>query len=246
MIYIKLLVLLSLIVAYLTFSYVRFYHFIGDVNLKSPYRSNQLMIGTKQENKQITYVALGDSLTAGVGSSDFTKTFPYLFASKLSQNNAVVKLLNLGLPGGTTTDVLKDQLPQAISENPEYITLLIGINDLHNKQTLSTFKQNYYYILSQLLTKTRANITVINIPYLGASKIVYPPFNLFLNYRTRQFNEVISILTNTSTQAGRLKLIDLYTNTYSIAKQNPSYYSTDLFHPSAEGYLIWGELINAN
>lgn len=243
---IKLIAFLLLILSYLWFSYIRLYHFIGDINLKSPYLENSLVIENLQGKGSVKYVALGDSLSSGVGSSNIKETFVYLFALNLSEKYEKVSLLNLAWPGDTTLEVIKNQIPQAIKEKPDYITLLIGGNDVHNKRTVTDFSKNYQYILNELLTKTNAQITVINIPYLGSSKIVYPPFNFLLNFRTRQFNQVISNLVTNLSNNSRIHFVDLYKNTYTLSKQNPNYYSSDLFHPSGEGYILWGDIINAD
>ncbi len=229
---------------YLLFSYVRLYHYIGYNNLKSPYNNNYLTLENKQQHGTALYVALGDSLSAGVGSTDPTETFTYVYASNLSHIYGQVTLINLALPGGTTTDVIDEQLPQAIYQNPDYITLLIGINDMHNKRTLKKFYENYSYILSELLSKTDAKITVLNIPYLGSKKVVYPPFGFLFNLRTKQFNKTIKDVINDIGDKDRIKLIDLYNSTYAISKSKPDYYSADEFHPSGKAYVIWGNLIN--
>src|SRR4030066_516323 len=65
----KIFVLLSLIFFYLLFSYIRFYHFIGDIDLKSPYLENFLLLENQTKEGSAKYVALGDSLSAGVGST---------------------------------------------------------------------------------------------------------------------------------------------------------------------------------
>ncbi len=236
--------LLALIFFYLLFSYVRFYHFIGDLNLKSPYNVNSLVVENPKGTGSVKYIALGDSLSAGVGSTDVKNTFVYSYAVKLSGKYEKVNVLNLSKPGGTTSDVINYQIPQAITEKPDFVTLLIGINDMHNKVTISDFRERYLYILNELLTKTNAKIMVMDLPYLGSDKIVYPPFNILLNFRTKQFNAVITKVVNGFSNTGRIQLVSLYKNTYLEAKQNPGYYAQDLFHPSDTGYALWGKIIN--
>ncbi len=242
---IKLISFFLIIFFYLLFFYIRFYHFIGDVNLKSPYTVTSLTLDNPKGDGSVKYVALGDSLSAGVGSQNVNDTFVYRYAKNLSEKYQNVSVLNLAQPGGTTVEVINNQISQTIKFKPDYVTLLIGINDLHNKRTLGDFQKKYGFILDELLTKTDAQITVINIPYLGTSKIVYPPFNLLLDLRTKQFNNIISTVVNTKEQAGRIRYVDLYKNTYLISKQDLKYYSSDQFHPSGDGYILWGQIINA-
>lgn len=239
--------ILSLLVfAYLFFFYIRFYNFIGDIDLQSPFLENSLLLDNPKGTGSVKYVALGDSLTAGVGSQNIKNTFVYQFALELSGKFEKVVLVNFAQPGGTTEDVIRDQLSRALEEKPAYVTLLIGTNDIHNKRTVKDFREKYRYILDELLTKTDAHITVMNIPYLGSGKLVYPPFNFLLDLRTKQFNKVISSLVAGTANKDRVRFIDLYKDTYALPKQSQSYYSSDLFHPSGEGYLLWAKIINAN
>lgn len=224
---------------------MRFYHYIGFNNLKSPYNNNNyLVLRNNLGIGSASYIALGDSLSAGVGSTKISDTFVYIYALGLLDTYKEVTLTNLAQPGGTTDDLINYQLWEAIKQNPEYITLLIGTNDMHNKKSTNEFYENYFYILRELLTKTGAQITVINIPYLGSGKSVYPPFNFLLNYRTKQFNKTIKDVVRNIGYKDRIKEIDLYNSTYLISKSNPNYYSSDEFHPSNKGYVIWGNLIN--
>jgi lysophospholipase L1-like esterase len=235
-----------IICLYLYVSYTGFYNIIGNANLKPLFIEKSLIINNPlgQGETQVKYVALGDSLSAGVGSLDIRNTFVYQYASNLSEKYKEVQLINLAISGGTTTEVINYQLAPAIQENPDYVTLLIGTNDIHNKRSVTDFRDNFQKILNELLTKTTAQITVINIPYLGASKVIYPPFNFLLNYRTQQFNKVISGLVNNVSDSNRVKLVDLYNKTYAVQKQDQKYYSSDFFHPSDDGYIFWGQMID--
>lgn len=235
-------VLLILVSFYLYFSYVGFYNFIGDKDLKDPNLVSTYILVATQNKTPTKYIALGDSLSAGVGSNDPQKTFVYQFAQNLLKKYSPVEVIDLAQPGATTSDLIETHLPQTIIIKPDYITLLIGINDIHNKSSLENFRKNYSYIINQLTTQTKARITLINLPYLGSDKIAHFPFNILLNFRTRQFNNIINSLA----RENNLKVVDLYNGTRQQFVNNQNLYSTDLFHPSGEGYILWSKLINAD
>lgn len=243
---VKIISLLILIFSYLYFSYIRFYHFIGGIDLKSPFLVNTVLIENTQGKDSAKYVALGDSLSAGVGASNFKETLPYFFSLHLSGKYRQVNLLNLAWPGATTDEVIQSQLAPVVAYKPDFITLLIGVNDLHNKVKLKKFENNYKFIFGELYNKTNARIVVINIPYIGSNKIVYFPYNILLNIRTKQFNEVIDGVVKEFGKNDRIKFVDLYSASYLPFKQELNYYSSDLFHPSSEGYKLWGNVINAD
>lgn len=232
---------LFLILGYLIFSYLRIYRYAGDVVLQNPYVTDSFTLENPRGQGSIQYVALGDSLSVGLGSQSVNETFVYQYALKLSEKYSQVKVINFGQSGATTKNLVDRQLAQAIAQNPDYITLLIGINDIHAQVSTDDFKRNYQYILSELVNKTKAQIIVINLPYLGSYKLIVPPFNTILDSRTKNFNSIISGGASNK----RIKLVDLYGKTYQVFSQDPKYYSSDLFHPSAEGYMLWSKIINA-
>lgn len=233
---VKKLLIISLITGiYLNRSYAYFYDFLGQKNLAPPIHQTKVIIGHNLENPTIKYVALGDSLTEGVGALDYQNSYPYLIAQKLS-GKFNVDLINLSHRGDTSKDLLLNQLPQVLLLKPDLVSLLIGINDIHNLKSLSEFESNYQQI-TYGLKKTGAKIYLLSIPYLGSSKIVLFPYNFLLDFRTRQFNKVIQKISI----AEGLEYIDLYT-----LKKDANFYSSDQFHPSEKGYILWGNLINAD
>lgn len=239
----KKFLLLGLIILtiYLYLAHQRIYQIIGetDKTLPHPFTTNQLNLVKNANSPVVTYVALGDSLTAGVGSSKINDTLPYLFAKNLNQQN--LKIINLGIPGATTKEVIDQELNQAIKLQPQFISLLIGVNDVHAFETNTYFYQNYQQILDQLQTQTKAQITIFNIPAIGDDYLFYFPLKYIYNLKTSQFNLIISKLAREK----NIPVINLYEINQKYSTQ-PGYYSLDHFHPSDQGYQIWGESLNAS
>lgn len=231
----KLLLVILIIGIYLNWSYTYFYNFLSKNYLVPPIHETQMMVSNQSGSQTIKYLALGDSLTAGVGVADYKNSYPYLIAQKLSSKNKI-ELINLAHAGNTSADVLANQLPKTLSLKPDLITILIGVNDIHNLTSLKEFEDNYTRILATL-KKSGAKIYVLSIPYLGSEKIVYFPYNFILNFRTKQFNNVIKKITNQF----EVEYTDLY-----LLKKPDKFYSSDEFHPSDKGYGQWSEIINVN
>jgi len=239
----KLLIILLIIGVYLNLSYGYFYSFLGQHKLASPISKTTIMVGNKSGSQTIKYIALGDSLTAGVGVSDIKSSYPYLIAEKLSLKNNV-KLVNLAHVGDTSSDVVANQLPKVLSLKPDLITLLIGVNDIHNLKSLKEFEDNYTQIVSTL-KKSGAKIYLLFIPYLGSDKIVFFPYNLILDFRTKQFNNAIKKISADY----RVQYTDLYSlseQVLSKGNNSANFYSSDQFHPSEAGYKEWSKAINVN
>ncbi|MFE7273083.1 SGNH/GDSL hydrolase family protein [Streptomyces sp. NPDC057623] len=79
--------------------------------------------------RPLRYVALGDSLTEGVGDpvGDGWRGWAALLAGGLSEPTA--EFTNLAVSGAQTRDVLEVQLPAALSLRPDVASVLVGVND---------------------------------------------------------------------------------------------------------------------
>ncbi len=240
--------LLLLIILYLYLSYARIYQIIGSKNLKSPFSSNTFLLEKVPSLPTTRYAALGDSLSAGVGAANSVETIVYQYAKAISLANGNVYATNFSVPGAATKDVISYQLNEAVSFAPQQVTLFVGINDIHNKVRLEDFESNYDLILGRLLNETEANITVINLPYLGSDLLILPPYNGILDWRTKEFNKIIKTVVNYHSVGAfknRIHIVDLYKDTYNSFRLNQGLYSSDLFHPNDEGYLIWSTSVNS-
>lgn len=223
---------------YLNRSYARIYN-RNETNLIQINWPEQISFQNHNFQNSVKYVALGDSLTRGVGSNNINDTLIFIIAEKISQKMSV-SLVNLAVSGATTDDLIKFQLEKAIKEQPSYVTLLIGINDIHNFSSSKNFQQNMNLILNRLTRETGAKIIVFNLPYLGSTNLILPPFSIYINYKTKQFNKII----NNISLKYNVTLIDLYSPTKEVFDSKPNFYSSDEFHPQGVGYRLWGQLID--
>ena len=227
------IIILAAVGIYLNRSYSHIYSKFNTLSKPQPYE--QIM---ETKNNIIKYVALGDSLTYGMGTENQTESFPYLLAQKLSGNITTVEVVNLGVPGETSAGLLRDQVMEAAKQNPQMITLLIGVNDIHNRVAKDVYQKNLSAIVRILTEKTSAKIYLINLPDLGTNTLILPPYNLYFDARTKEFNEIISNVA----KEYRLPMIDIY-QSKTVFKHDKLYYSADQFHPSTKGYELWANLI---
>ncbi|MFA6190298.1 MAG: SGNH/GDSL hydrolase family protein [Candidatus Staskawiczbacteria bacterium] len=241
---IYLIIILIIIVVlgiYINRSYAYIYNKTSQDNLLSPDKSQTYIIESMKNDKDLIYVAVGDSLTAGVGVDNYKESYPYLLSEKMSGEGNII-LKNRSIPGFTTGNLKNELLSLAILDKPNIVTLLIGVNDIHNQISKKDFEENYDEILKELTTKTTAKIYLINIPYIGSSKLILPPYNLYFDFETKQFNKIIENLA----QKYNLTYINLYSASKTEFEKSDSYYAKDLFHPSAKGYAMWANIIFAN
>jgi len=79
------------------------------------------------------WVALGDSVTQGVGTSALDATYAAIVQQVLAERTGLAwRLVNLSMSGGRFADVIDHQLEamQGAALEPDLVTALIGSNDL--------------------------------------------------------------------------------------------------------------------
>lgn len=79
----------------------------------------------------LRFVALGDSLTEGVGDpvGDTWRGWAELLAKGLAPAEAPAGFTNLAVSGAQTRDVLERQTPAALDLSPDVVSVVIGVND---------------------------------------------------------------------------------------------------------------------
>lgn len=190
---------------------------------------------------QLTYVAIGDSLTAGVGVDTYLQSYPYVLAQKIADNTRHVHLKPFAVPGVRSAYVLDHFIEPAVASKPDIVTLFIGVNDIHGNVPVREFKEHYAHILERLTQETDAEVYALALPYIGTSELISLPYRYYFNWRTHQYNAMIATLAE---QYG-VTFVDIYTVHQPHALED-AYYATDFFHPNAVGYRLWAESIYAD
>ncbi|HVD86395.1 MAG TPA: SGNH/GDSL hydrolase family protein [Solirubrobacterales bacterium] len=98
-----------------------------------------------------TYVALGDSFTAGRGSDDGERWADRV-AAALRAVNPQLTYSNLAANGASSAQVL-EQLPPALSLAPDLVTVICGANDvlLTSRPDVAGYEERFTEILRRLL-----------------------------------------------------------------------------------------------
>lgn len=115
---------------------------------------------SKIDSKPV-YIALGNSITHGVGQKSATYlTYPFLLSEALG-----FELYNLAVGGAKVSQALAEML----SEMPQahLITLLIGYNDMHsNNKSIDQFRSDYRHFLKSLRQhQPNADVYCISMTY---------------------------------------------------------------------------------
>jgi acyl-CoA thioesterase-1 len=184
-----------------------------------------LVIGCSQEqnieskpieiSKNFTVLALGDSLTEGLGVKQ-VDNYPSILEKLLPEN---IQVINAGLSGETSSG-LKSRLNWVLTQNPDLIILNIGANDAMRGLPLELTLNNIDQIIVQI---KQSNADVIL-----AGMQIYD--NLGKEY-VKGFSEIYPQLA----KKHNLPLIPFFLE--GVAG-DPRFNQADMIHPNAKGYQI--------
>lgn len=238
---ILILILISLPIIWIIYKYLHFFAYIGIKQLPSQIENYQTVrYGSSNADKEKTtnILFLGDSLTAGVGASSFQNSYPNLLAQELTTILGNIQSTNYAFPGDKTQDMLDRQLEQDLAD-PQVVFVLIGINDIFDHVGTTKFEYNYQQIVDQLKQKTASQIILLTIPNITTSSLVGWPLDHYYHNQIKSYNQIIARVAT----ANNLELLDLYSLTEDSPYQIKNYYSSDLFHPSDQGYNKWADVL---
>ena len=189
----------------------------------------------------IRYVALGDSYTIGTGAR-LDQSWPVLSTIPLQQKGFTFQIVgNLGRNGWTTQNLIDYELPALKGLKPDFVSLLIGVNDWVQGVDAPTFQKHLEFILDELfkILPNRQRILIVTIPDFS----VTPTGRQFSQGRdiSKGINGFNKIIFQEAAARG-LKTVDLYPLSQMMG-QDLSLISSDGLHPSAKGYAQWAVLI---
>lgn len=140
--------------------------------------------------RQTRYMALGDSLAAGYGAIPATAGYVYrLYLSEVVGAVRDVLFSNAGVPGATSAQVLRHQVPLAVEAfRPDVVTVTVGGNDLLRVLSgadpgvvLAEFRANFTELLARLRSGLPgARVVASNlykVPEIAGSESLVPMFN---------------------------------------------------------------------
>jgi len=188
---------------------------------------------TATASSGIKYVAIGASDTVGVGASDPAKgSWPALVAARLPAGSP--PYTNLGVAGSLTLQAVSQQLPGAIAQRPNVITVWLAVNDLNATIEPASFGESLRQIVDGLVQKTGATIFVGNVPDLRAVPVYAGADKARLLAGIQAYNDAIATIA--ARNPDRVKVVDLFTGSAALVSSGTV--SQDGFHPSDEGYQL--------
>jgi len=198
-----------------------------------------LAVSPAWADQPVTVLAMGDSTTAGTpgfrspveAPPDGAGDEQSQYAHWVRQLHPEWRVLNRGVNGERTDQILRRLPPDLRTLKPQVVVLLAGVNDLYQGRSAEQVEENLERMI-RLSLEARARVVVCTIlPYNSA-----PPSVLD---RMRRVNRWIR---ETSSREG-LGFCDLFSVVENPARPGTLRGTPDGLHPDVDGYRKMGETI---
>ncbi|MEW5739516.1 MAG: SGNH/GDSL hydrolase family protein [Myxococcota bacterium] len=189
--------------------------------------------------RALRYLALGDSFTAGTGSSP-DLAFPVQLKRALARRGVDVRLENVAVSGYTTADVIDEELPALSHFKPDTVTLAIGANDLVRVRDPDKYRANLKTIFAAVREAGVKPRRIFVLPQPDWSRA--PAGRAFGDPRTlrERIDRYNTVLKEEAALAGAT-YVDLFPLFQQQAKEG--LVSEDGLHPSPRAYAAWAEAL---
>ncbi len=182
------------------------------------------------------YVALGDSYTIGTAVRPAERWPDKLVAALGGDAGPLDLVANLGVNGYTSADLIRNEMPALEDLRPDFVTLLIGVNDVVQGIAPARYAADVAAILDGLRGLVPANriVTVATPDYTvtSAGSDYGDP---------RQQHDAIVAANETMSRLAAERGI-VYVDVFDLSRRaatDPSLVADDGLHPSGAQYALW-------
>ncbi len=193
------------------------------------------------KTEKIRYAVIGDSYSCGEGAKP-SESWPSLLTQHLKAQGLDIDLVsNPSVTGWTTKDAIDKELPKFVSSNPNFATLLIGVNDWVQGVDDLGFHNRFSYLVDSMLAvlPNKKRLLVVTIPDFGVTP-TGPKYSHGRNIHEgiMQFNKIV---TEEAHKRG-LEVVDIFPLSKRMG-EDKSLIAKDGLHPTAKAYAEWEKLI---
>lgn len=185
----------------------------------------------------VRYVALGDSLTEGVGDPhpaypNGLRGWADLLAAGLGRADPAAEYANLALRGKSTREVLQEQVGAAVALRPDLVTVWVGGNDLLRPVARPR------PVLADLAATVEALRSRSEVLVLSAIRPTGSPLLRVLGGRVDDLDRGVRALC----AALGVRCVDV---SDPALWRERSAWAPDRVHPSASGHAVLAEVVGA-
>jgi lysophospholipase L1-like esterase len=191
---------------------------------------------TGQEDR-VRYVALGDSYTIGTSVGE-AERWPNQLAGRLPDLELVG---NPAVNGYTSADLIAEEIGQLDRLRPEFVSLLIGVNDVVQGVPDAQYSGNVALILEELLTRLPPE----RILCVATPDYTRTPNGAAYGDPDLQSDRIVRV-NAILREACELRRIAFVPEIFEISQRvtdDPSLVADDGLHPSGAQYRLWVDAI---
>lgn len=184
-------------------------------------------------SKPLKVLALGDSIIAGVGSTDQNKSLTAQFASALARfTQQPVSWKAIGTSGDNSYDLLARVESLKSEPPPDVVLISIGVNDVTALHSSKSWQANINSLCTRLgALWPKALIIFCGLPPMGKFPLPPQPLRFCMGLRAVYFDRIAAGLIDK--HAGMMHIPTLI----DPAEHD---FCPDGFHPSDSAYSSWG------
>ena len=195
-------------------------------------------IGQSIGGEGLRYVALGDSYTIGT-SVLADESWPSQLVARL--DGRLVLTANLGVNGYSTDDLIQYELPALGALDPQFVTVMIGVNDVVRGAPRAHYSANVDRILDDLLERLPPD----RILAVATPDYTVMPMGASFGSPTQHsaaINDFNASLQAAAEQRGIAFVPEIFTISQAAATDR-SLVAEDGLHPSGAQYALWVDAI---
>jgi lysophospholipase L1-like esterase len=190
----------------------------------------------------LRYLALGDSYTIGTGASNPERSWPAIIAGRLkTEAGRDVQLTNPAVSGYTTLDVIDKQLHLIKQVKPDFVTVLVGVNDLVTNRGADDYRSSLVKIYNEIrsLELQAGRAVAISIPNWSVvpAALEYGEAPL-IRATTNSFNGV----ARQEAEERGFTWVDI-TVVSTSGLGSKGWIASDNLHPGDPQYTAWADVI---
>lgn len=189
----------------------------------------------------LRFVALGDSYTIGTATGRAGERWPDQLVARLGGEGGPLRLVaNLGVNGFTSRDVIERELPALDGLRPEFVSLLVGVNDVVQGIAEGTYQRNLGTILDEVLGRLAADriVTVSTPDYTVTPQGAAYGDPALQSAAIRRFNTTLG----DAASERDISFVDIHDLSLRAATDR-RLVADDGLHPSGEQYALWVDRI---
>ena len=193
--------------------------------------------GEAEEDSSVRYVALGDSFTIGTAVEE-AERWPNQLSGRISEIELVA---NLAVNGFTSGDVIAQELPALGQHEPQFVTLLVGVNDVVQGVPEGQYAANVGRIVDALIGRLPPN-RIVSVATPDYTKTPQGAAFGDPDLQSRRIERVNATLRSVC-EDHEIAFVAAPHSISLEAAADPKLVADDGLHPSGEQYRRWTDAI---